>query len=291
MNILVAVNSKYLVHMKTMLLSLAENNKCEINIFLMQNELSNKEISGLKRFIEKKCRGKLYVLYINKDELKNAPVGLHFSREMYFRIFCSKYVPENVTRILWLDSDIIVKGSIEDFYNSNFEDYSLIACGHREINENDPKVNMDNIKRLDLKEGGIYFNSGVILFNLEKIRREFDERIVYELIEEKKNILQYPDQDILNILFQNKVKYADKMIYNYQVHYDWKYKGEGEFIKKKAKIIHFAGPVKPWGIKYFHGSYKYYWIYYLKFNTPVMCVRSYLFMMCFPLLRNVRKLQ
>lgn len=117
MNILIATDSNYAKYYKVMLTSLCENNKnTEINVYVFYSlSLKEKEINDLKDLesiysIEfKMC----YVDFFSNIEVK------YWSVETYFRLLALE-LPDFVDRILWQDGDIIVRESIELFYNTDF---------------------------------------------------------------------------------------------------------------------------------------------------------------------------
>lgn len=263
MNLLMAVNEKYVPQLRTLICSLGENCSLPIDIYLMHSKLCSDTIKNLKKIVHEKCKGNLVEIKINESFLKNAKLGNHFSVEMYYRIFASEYLPENIDRILWLDADIVVLKDLKYFYNSNLHNKSIGACKHREKDVLNPIVNQESIKRLGMDTNSIYFNSGVLLIDLNKIRKNFNQEKVISLIRKYNDILVYPDQDILNLMYVNDVHFVDESIFNYQVHYDWNYIGEAKHIKNDVAILHFAGPFKPWDYKSNHFSYDYYWKYYL----------------------------
>jgi lipopolysaccharide biosynthesis glycosyltransferase len=105
-----------------------------------------------------------------------------------------------------------------------------------------------------------YFNSGVILFNLKKIRQDNKAKELFVFMKENQNKIQMPDQDALNVVFYKQVTYLDSKKYNNlmftRVKVDWKKKKE---LENDACIIHYVGADKPWFYKYLNSSFKYYW--------------------------------
>lgn len=261
-NVLMAINTSYLEQMKTVICSLGINCSCSIDIYLMHTELSEKDIQILECLTRKMCNGKLCEIKINSDFLKDAKITNHFSVEMYYRIFASEFLPKTIDRVLWLDADLVVLKDLKEFFLSDFEGCSVICCGHREKTKDDTTMNDKGLIRLGMKKDDIYFNSGVLLMDLKKIRRNFNKENVLNIIYKKENILENPDQDILNLLYENDKLIKDWRIYNYQTHFDWKFDNEKEHLEKNAKILHFVGPFKPWIYTSEHFSYKYYWKYY-----------------------------
>lgn len=168
---------------------------------------------------------------------------------------------EKYDKILYLDGDIIVRHSLEQFTEIELGDYYAAVV-----------KDLMAIKQKDSKRLGLnsYFNSGVLLLNCKKIR---EDSLFEKMIYEKKNnhSLHYMDQDVFNIVFQNNVRFTS-VIYNYQAYYnnlsleninfrfEEKYKDrhhlEGEIV-----ILHLAGRCKPWNCKttnYFNEWYSYY---------------------------------
>lgn len=258
MNILVAINDNYCRPLQTMLLSLAKTNREHLDIYLMSSELSEKNVIRLKNYIRKNCHGTLHIIEVSKDFLKNAPIGNHFSKEMYYRIFCSIYLPNHLDKILWLDADIIVIKEISDLYGMDFMGCSIVACEER-LGEGQEEMARACNLRLGRKEDQRYFNSGVMLFNLDKIRKQFSQDQILQLIDAKKEILVSPDQDILNLIYEDDVIFADSIRFNYQVHYDWWVNDEQGIVNNQTCILHYIGPWKPWKPKNIHFTFKYYW--------------------------------
>ena len=272
MNLLMAINKNYFPQMETLLYSLASSNNKGIDLYLMHRELTEDQVKKLDEIVCRELDGKLYEINLKDSFLDGAKIKHHFSVEMYYRIFASEYLPSDLERILWLDADIVVIKSIKNFYFMDFCEKSMVVCAHREKNEK-CEISKEAKERLKLSGEQPYFNSGVILMNLEKIRGEFNHEYTMNLILKMNDILNYPDQDILNILYRNDVLWLDYKEYNYQIHYDWKFVNEKEHIENNVKIIHYAGPAKPWQYKSRHFSYEYYWKNYLKFGSAWDCFK------------------
>ncbi len=117
------------------------------------------------------------------------------------------------------------------------------------------KKNRENYsRRLRIKDMDQYINSGVLLVNTKKIREDNLEKKFYEYIPYLKKIgSNFPDQDVINAVCYNKIKFLSP-IYNYSTSLH-RYKGvmPKEFLenfnakdKEKQIIIHYAGGDKPW---------------------------------------------
>lgn len=242
MNIVVSLNSKYIKAAKSMLFSLHKYAKEPITVWLLNHSLSNHEVRRFKTFL-RKYNIDLAVIPIGPSFFDDMPLVSEnqFSIEMYYRIFIPWLLPEEVDRVLWLDSDIIISGDIAPFYNLDLNEHCIAACEDgRYINTRTRGQDND---RLGLEGSHRYFNSGVLLMNLNLIRRSFSQEEVCTLAGRIRERLVYPDQDILNCLYQNSVLYADYHLYNCGVNYIHLLTDEE---KSNIRILHYYGPNKPW---------------------------------------------
>lgn len=262
MNILVTLNSNYIKPLKIMLKSLFLNNSGQkFQIYLIHTSLENDELEDLDVYIE--AHGsELNVVSIGKDCFSDAPVIFHYTKEMYFRLLAYRFLPQNLERVLYLDPDILVLNPVRELYETDINGYLYAAAYHDIIS-----VKEFNKIRLYPYEISAYYNSGVLLMNLEQLRNEAEEKEIFQFVEENRAKLVMPDQDILNALYAKKIKNLNELYYNYDARYYtyYKLKNNGSFdmdqIINKTVILHFCGKKKPWNPKYtgpFYSLYKHY---------------------------------
>lgn len=262
MNILVTLNSNYIKPLKVMLNSLFLNNpKNRFSIYLMQSSINDKEMGDLDYYI--KIHGsQLVAVNIDEDYFSEAPILLHYTKEMYYRLLAFKFLPKELDRILYLDPDILIINSVRKLYDMDMEDYLYAAAYHNVIT-----VKEINKIRLNPYEIDAYYNSGVLLMNLKLQRELVDEQEIYQFVNKNRGKLIMPDQDILNALYSKKIKSLDEKLYNYDARYYRYYKimsnglCDMDYIIKNTSILHFCGKKKPWKKGYsgmFHSLYKHY---------------------------------
>ena len=255
MNVLVTVSQNYVPYMLTMLKSLFQHNKCQITVYLFHSRIDEATLTKARDYIE--SQGQTFSpIRVGSDVFDDAPVNMHFTKEMYYRLLASKLLPEREERVLYLDPDILIRGSVEEFYCLPFDGNMLIAMADPPQG-NDPRCpdNRPHWQRLGLPEGSSYINSGVLLMNLKLMREQgFDVNRIFGIIEEKRSDLIYPDQDAINIYFRDSMKLW-KNLYNYNPGLladevvKW---GLSKKYRRRENpiIVHFMGPVKPWSIHY-----------------------------------------
>lgn len=262
MNILVTIDSNYIHPLKVMLTSLFLNNQVEsFTIYIMQSSLSKDELLDLEEYVLQGGHN-LVNVEINDDAFANAPTLLHYTKEMYYRLLAYKFLPEDMDRILYLDPDILVINSVRDLYSEDLDGY-LYAAAHHDILPV-TEINKIRFRKYDIET---YYNTGVLLMNLEYQRKYIDENDIFNFVEKHHSKLVMPDQDVLNSLYSSKVKTLDEQIYNYDARNYLYYKLNSnnvcnmDYVINNTVILHFCGKKKPWHKKYsgsYYSLYKHY---------------------------------
>jgi len=240
-NILISVDSNYIDKAQTMLFSMRMHTQEDITVYLLNHALPSSAVAQFASFLQKKCRMDLQEIDVHKTALDDMPVGeYNFTIEMYYRILAQFLLPDTLDRILWIDADTVVLQDIAPFYHQEFGGAKYVVCSD---SQNGSSFVQACIKRLALPDSHTYFNSGVLLMDLALLRRETDMTYIFEQSRLLRDKLEFPDQDILNYLYQGQVKYADWKKYNYQL----------ATIKRLPKeeaanivILHYTGKNKPW---------------------------------------------
>lgn len=248
MNLLVTLNASYLAPLNVMLFSLMHSNPTEkFNVYLLHSNLSEELLLPTRKILGSNF---LHPIQVQETQLKDAPVSNRYPKEMYFRIFAAQYLPEEIDRVLYLDPDIIVNGSLRELYETPMDTEFFAAASHiRSI------LHKFNEIRLDMAEDGTYINSGVMLMNLKRLREEQNIEDVFTYIKQHKSMLMLPDQDVISGLYGSKIIPVDPYRYNMTerlftfpptsqawLNLDW--------VRKNSVCIHYCGRNKPWKDNY-----------------------------------------
>lgn len=161
----------------------------------------------------------------------------YYTVSIYFRLFIASMFPQ-YHKAIYLDADIAVNGDISGLYN--------IPLGQRILGviSDDIVASHRDFRRYAEEGLGIpyqrYFNSGVLLMNLDQFRmQEIERKFVYLL-----NTYHFdticPDQDYLNVLCRDRVLYLDKGWNKMSI--DNRYNGV-------PKLVHYNMFYKPWQYK------------------------------------------
>lgn len=239
-NILVSTDDNYVMPTCVLLESIFDNQNEEIGVYLLWSNLSSTSIETINKIANGK-RKNIHFIKIDDGIFAELKTKDYISKETYFRLMASKYLPKDMERILWLDSDMIIRGDISKLYNMNFDGNAVIACPHG----NAMKATIDvNCKNIGIKYREQYFNAGMMLCNLCKWKQMDIEQKIRE-ISSKKLKMEFPGQDLTNLVFNGSVKCVDFIKYNCMIH-----SLDCENLLNKAKaealIVHFVGRAKPW---------------------------------------------
>ncbi len=243
MNILIATDDNYVKYYRVALTSLCVNNpQVRVHIYVFYSQgLSQAGMDELKT-LEKYYSIQFHFIYV--DCFKDIKMD-RWSIETYYRVLALE-LPEAVKRILWLDGDVIVNKAIEDFYNSDFGEAYFIACEDKGFSGG---LNAGEYERLGFSRDQVYVNAGVLLMNLEGLRKSYTTEQFINYIYENLDKMKYNDQSFLNKFFQGKIKLEDELKYNCLVNAHY-YKEERN-IMEQACIIHFAGKgQRPWNYEF-----------------------------------------
>ena len=126
---------------------------------------------------------------------------------MYLRLFLTDILDFSGKKILYLDSDTIVDGSLLPLLNYDLRGNS-IGMVLESIRDNNYKVMIGMMPDSD------YYNSGVILFDVDKWKaNRYCEKIVEHINSVRSSYIG--DQDYINIICEGDICRLP-MIYNYQ---------------------------------------------------------------------------
>ncbi len=181
-------------------------------------------------------------------------VSEHFSVAMYYRFFIPQIFAK-YNKALYLDCDIVAEKDVADLFVTDLKEAYAAAVEDCVIMQKGEYLH----KTLALSKDCNYFNSGVMLFSVENLKRVDLLKEACELLTKHKDA-RWPDQDILNILFQGKLVFLDprwNLITDLQAYYGLHYvsypTNNADFFAKLGQdaterpyIIHFAGKKKPW---------------------------------------------
>ncbi|MDT2756193.1 glycosyltransferase family 8 protein [Enterococcus asini] len=249
--LLFTLDEGYIRPLKVALLSIYENNPYQsFRIWLVHERISSESLASLRVFAED-LAFEFQVVKVDGSNWESAPTVARYPKEMYFRLLAGEILPEEITKVLYLDPDILVINSLEELWNLDIENYLIAAATH--IGLLDVATPLNKV-RLDLDHA--YYNSGIMLLNLEQAREKVKWTDISQVIQKYNHYLLLPDQDILNYLYGKYAITIPEEKWNYDARMYTKYlarslnKKDIHWVMDNTSILHFCGKPKPWDKKH-----------------------------------------
>ena len=233
------------------IVSLLENKSPDVSycIHIVLDNVSEKSKSHLKKINYPNCEVDILetdnVFYEEiKDKNLKEKYDTHVTPTALLK-FNLPNIFKDIDTLLYIDGDTIINKDISEIFGVDISKFCVGAVF----------AHFSRYAR-SLMERIKYFNSGIMLFNLKKMR---EENITEKLIYFKKNAINYSiDNDAFCVVLKNKTLFLpiaynlntndfmmskfDEFVKNY---FDNKYSDEHECIEDQ-KILHMVGKFKPW---------------------------------------------
>lgn len=201
LNVLYQFNEKYAPFAGTSITSLFENNKEmeEINVYILGEDLSEISQKKLCRLAGNYGRNLIFKQTASLiEDMKEW--GIPAYRGSYaanMRLFLPIILEEKIDRILYLDADTIVKGDLKPLMETEMKNFSLGMV-------------MDSLggnhkRTLGFNKTEPYYNSGVILFDLNNWKSCLCTERIIEHIRQGNTDYSAPDQDLLNVVCKDNI--------------------------------------------------------------------------------------
>lgn len=265
MNVLVSTDNGYVFQTCVMLKSLFVNHAqitASIEVYVLLRNVDEYDKRKIEIFI-RNCGHKSHLIEIRDEDYAQIAANLYFddikkthhlTMAAYNRLLVTIKIPQNVDKILYLDSDIIVNKPLYDLYNLleseaavvvpgfTFKDKDFILLANNSVEKT--KEIVKHAETFKEKNGILndvqYFNSGVMVLNLKWLRSNNFVNMVKQHIMNHK-CSEDADQSILNAVLKNRVSYAS-IVYNCRPS-DFG-KNNKAFLEQQACVLHYG--VKPW---------------------------------------------
>ena len=253
-----ATDDNYVPFLAVAIKSLLENASQEYfyNIHILTDGLTNESITKLRKNMSSNSRLIIDTMNACIEDIEsnlNASLRDYYTISIFYRLFIAKLYPE-YHKAIYLDCDLVVIGDISKLYNIDTEG-NIFGVVVDDVIASNPQfreyarlgVGVDDKK---------YFNSGMLLMDLDKYREEDILNKFLHLLLTYNFETAAPDQDYLNVLCKDKVKYLER---------GWDRMSTDENYDGELYIIHYNNFRKPW--YYDDVPYgRYFWEYAPKTN-------------------------
>ncbi len=127
----------------------------------------------------------------------------------YVRVFVPALVPDDCSKAILLDSDVLVRGDIGGLWDLEMADRAVLAVQDPAVPFVSSRDGLRRYRELGIPFDHPYFNAGVMVVNIERWRRSNVSERVMAFIRRHAEELNYCDQDGLNAILWNEWRAVD----------------------------------------------------------------------------------
>lgn len=264
MNIYLTTGCRNLKYAYVAIKSLFINNKNrEIHLYVVSEDLTIEDMTNEMKLAEEYGHS-IHILrfdeekageYIHIDKKDHWPIGTMSSYWLFHEL-----LPENVDRIMVIESDTVIVGDLAEIYDMDFDDAYAICPG--------PEHKPENHRNFMKSIGGDTLTFVLSMYDVKKIREDFTLQDILDMDEQVKKKAGYSQMEFtFGLLFKNHIKYVpgkfscidENERYIEELGYDYIVECE-----KTAKILHFSSYKdygKPWNPVSIMPGYLIWWEY------------------------------
>ena len=255
MNIVYTVDDKFVPQLATGIYSVCKNNETEdITFYVISKGISE---SNKKNLVDWVASLKQKIDIIELDDISNY-IDFEFDTSSWndivlARLFFDKLLPDSVDKILYLDGDTMVRGSLVELWNTDMKEYVLAAAI-------EPTANKVRKEAIHLNINEPYYNAGVLLINMRNWKEVYAGKKVLDFYKKHNGKLFANDQCAINGSLKDYILQISISCNFCNTYRFYPYKtlvkitsptpfiGKDEFekIKSNPSIIHFLGEERPW---------------------------------------------
>ena len=194
------------------IVSLFENNKDidEINVYLIENGFTQKTKDKFTELANKYGR-RIYFIPLPDLNGEDYELGLisikkKWMFDSYSRLFLDRLLPDDVERVIYLDGDALVLGSLKHLWEMDLKGKCCAACLDC--------VSEPYYKLFEINRKNKYCNSGLILMDLNIWREKKIGEKVKKYVHKNNGYVFFMEQTVFNAVLQDEIIYLP---FNYNV--------------------------------------------------------------------------
>lgn len=246
-------DENYAKYMAVTIASILYNTRAFVHFYVLDGGIHKTTKDRILKLKEKFQNFSLEFIKMDKSQVETFPDLNHFSLNTYLRYFIPELKPE-LKKVLYIDVDMVINCDVEVLYNIDLEGKSIGAIPYLFEYEQypDDKWGIHIKNKFGMKRKSKYFNAGLLMLDCEKLRLNKMTKTMIDKTSELAEKLECPDQDVLNVLFENDYK---ELEYKYNVIVgvtgDIDKKRLDDIVESEDFILHYTGGRKdrPWSCK------------------------------------------
>lgn len=224
----------YLPHLATMLRTLADHNDAaKITVHFLSAVTDDHALEKFCRYV-RKLGFTINSITVDRALFKDYPLHGHVTEASYYRLALPDVLPTEIERVLFLDCDMCINGDLSYLWDLDLKGHLIAAVESPDDPEGDRQ-------RLRLSREDLYFNAGMMVMDLQKLRLFGLLRQANHFLEYHRDRIRWWDQDVLNGLLHD---------HTLPLGCEWNYlpMHDNQDPTENVRVVHFSGGGwrKPW---------------------------------------------
>jgi len=248
--IVASADENYAPHLAVLFTSILKNcpTPRRLRLFCIDGGIHPETQSWMQEEVSRAGGENIDFVRIDRTKYDKLPTIKHITSSAYYRISIPEIFDSQVKKVIYLDCDMIVRGNIIDLWSIDIDGYHIGA--------------VENLSGHTYQKLGIpqneYFNSGMLLINLDLWRRDKIPEKVFAFKRDNPHRISTNDQCALNGVLHKSWKHL-ALTWNHQTGLYRPDEQIWAFAEQDVndalidpKIIHYIGWDKPWRKVRFH---------------------------------------
>ncbi|RZK12130.1 MAG: glycosyltransferase family 8 protein, partial [Flavobacterium sp.] len=211
--IVLVCNDHFAILLATLIKSLTYNHSSEelLSIYIVNDKISLRTQTKIIDFFKDEH---LDINWLSMSDVIDRNIDLPsdsstFPSNVYVRLFIPMFLPKTIKKAIYLDVDMIVCTDISLLWNIDLGEYPVAAVRDRSQTVSSKWGGITNYKELGLAPETPYFNSGLLILNLDIWRSDNITSKIITSINSNIKYAKIPDQYGINIVLANKIMELD----------------------------------------------------------------------------------
>ena len=239
MHIFFALDDSYCRHCCTAMVSILENGGgAPVSFHLLTDGIGDGNRRKMEQVVSRYANASMEVRVVDGAVFDGLPINIaYISRQTYYRYAIAELYPD-LDKAIYLDCDLVAKGALDGLWETDLG--GCLCAGVRDL----WIENIHYKPEIGFSLDELYINAGVLLLNLDLMRRERTFAALCETTLRPPCDIRFQDQDVINIVCRGRVK---------ELPAKFNFTSEDALRHPEAAggaiIVHYTGERKPWGMK------------------------------------------
>lgn len=230
-----SVSDNYSQHLAVVLASVLVNNPRSRFVFhVLHRNITEENQTRIRQLEQKYLNCEIKFHFVDSSVFEKFPIPKeleHVTQEMYYRYILPEVLLDE-KRTIYSDIDVLCVGDVQPLWSMDLKGNVLAAVSEGERGDFKKEL-------IGLTGDAPYFYSGLLVLDLDRMRTEDSSRQLMENTVKYAGRIAWPDQDVINITFRDRILQLDARWDGINVKYSP--------FRKDIVIWHFPGALlKPW---------------------------------------------